>query len=562
MNVSSAAPATPALTRTVAGVAACIALLAVAALPFRSVAIGLVPGFYTLYGTALVASYALTAFLLAWWSKRSGDGTVILSATYFFAAAMVAGNVIALVEPTDRAQNLQAGAWLWSIWHLAFPFGILLSKDSRLAGRISLTAGLLSALGAVVAALFLLPFGSRSIALLSASGHVTPALYAVGVLAAGLAVLALRRLVARKRKTALDVVLALALVTLVADVGLSLSSTVGFSIGTYAARLMGLLSGLIVVVTLLRWVIAAAERPGALAQYVTIAEDAPNVMYLFDEDTESLYVNSRWTELTGQTPAQAHGLGWREQIHPEDLRRRFETGRNWYRGARNELRIRARDGSFVWHLVQYAAARDRSGRQFGWVGSAINLDREHRALEENRGLIERLRRQYESEHEIATTLRAAFLPNFLPEVDGIGFAAVYRPIRSTDQVGGDWYDAFVLPNGVVVLTMGDVSGHGLSAAASMLRLRETLRMAALSQRSPGRALGFANDALLSSGDILATALVAFVDPNYGRLTLAVASLPNRYRCEASFSVSPRPRPSTSSQPCSSPAMPSRVTPTV
>jgi anti-sigma regulatory factor (Ser/Thr protein kinase) len=127
---------------------------------------------------------------------------------------------------------------------------------------------------------------------------------------------------------------------------------------------------------------------------------------------------------------------------------------------------------------------------------------------------------------MSTALRAAFLPSFLPDVEGIGFTGVYRPIPSSDQVGGDWYDAFVLPNGVIAFTMGDVSGHGLTAAASMLRIREGLRMTALTETSPGRVLGLQNRMLSLGGDIFATAVVAFVDPRRGRMTVAVAGHPS------------------------------------
>ncbi|NED04080.1 SpoIIE family protein phosphatase, partial [Streptomyces sp. SID6648] len=52
------------------------------------------------------------------------------------------------------------------------------------------------------------------------------------------------------------------------------------------------------------------------------------------------------------------------------------------------------------------------------------------------------------------------------------------------QVGGDWYDAFVLPDGATALVIGDVVGHDLEAAADMAQLRNMLRAYAFSQQKP------------------------------------------------------------------------------
>ncbi|HEY0949349.1 GAF domain-containing SpoIIE family protein phosphatase [Nocardioides sp.] len=72
------------------------------------------------------------------------------------------------------------------------------------------------------------------------------------------------------------------------------------------------------------------------------------------------------------------------------------------------------------------------------------------------------------------TLQSSLLPR-LPEPESLELAARYRPAASRDQVGGDWYDAVVMPSGATSLMVGDVVGHNIGAAAIMGQLRNMLR---------------------------------------------------------------------------------------
>lgn len=87
------------------------------------------------------------------------------------------------------------------------------------------------------------------------------------------------------------------------------------------------------------------------------------------------------------------------------------------------------------------------------------------------------------EYEVATTLQRSLLPT-LPVVDGITCAARYLVSQEQAQVGGDWYDLFVLPDGAIGVAIGDVMGHDLAAAAAMGQLRSVLRSYAYEGSSP------------------------------------------------------------------------------
>ncbi|KQV18612.1 MULTISPECIES: SpoIIE family protein phosphatase [unclassified Kitasatospora] len=76
--------------------------------------------------------------------------------------------------------------------------------------------------------------------------------------------------------------------------------------------------------------------------------------------------------------------------------------------------------------------------------------------------------------QVALVLQRALLTD-PPTVPGAGITARYQPGNRAAEVGGDWYDAFLLSEGPLVLTIGDVSGHDLTAATTMGQLRAMLR---------------------------------------------------------------------------------------
>lgn len=102
-----------------------------------------------------------------------------------------------------------------------------------------------------------------------------------------------------------------------------------------------------------------------------------------------------------------------------------------------------------------------------------------------------------------------------PEVDLGQIEARYIPAAEVARVGGDWYDAFVGPDGATTLVIGDVAGHDTAAAATMGQLRGLLRgIATYSEAGPAevlRGLDRAMDVL--SVDGLATAAVVQLRPD-------------------------------------------------
>jgi PAS domain S-box-containing protein len=95
---------------------------------------------------------------------------------------------------------------------------------------------------------------------------------------------------------------------------------------------------------------------------------------------------------------------------------------------------------------------------------------------------------FEREHTTAETLQRSLLPDRLPSVPGIILEARYLPVTRNMEIGGDWYDAFRLPDGRLAVATGDVMGKGLTAAAGMGRVRNALRALALTDPRPAAVL--------------------------------------------------------------------------
>jgi PAS domain S-box-containing protein len=119
----------------------------------------------------------------------------------------------------------------------------------------------------------------------------------------------------------------------------------------------------------------------------------------------------------------------------------------------------------------------------------------------------------EAEHRLVELLQRTIFPDRLPELPGVELAAEYRPAEVLVDVGGDWYDAFVAPDGRLVLVVGDVAGHGIGAASLMGRVRNALRAYAVETTDAASILHRLHNLLRTLDEFsMVTAFVACYDP--------------------------------------------------
>jgi serine phosphatase RsbU (regulator of sigma subunit) len=207
----------------------------------------------------------------------------------------------------------------------------------------------------------------------------------------------------------------------------------------------------------------------------------------------------------------------------DEILRRFP-----YQHIRNYL---AGNDEAAWAVLPLVGSAGRLGvLRFAFRDPRVLDDEEQqflRALAQQCAVAVERARLFEREHLAAASLRSSLLPTRLPGVRGLELAARTAPGTVDQLVGGDWYDAFVLPHGKLGVVVGDVMGHGLSAAAGMGRLRAALRALALTDPDPLAVLRGLDRLLTDGGDAveLATAAYAVVDPDDGSVRLGNAGHP-------------------------------------
>ncbi len=228
---------------------------------------------------------------------------------------------------------------------------------------------------------------------------------------------------------------------------------------------------------------------------------------------------------------------WHDRVAAPLLanRRRADALERQYVGKRLMDRFRDEDRRIDGGIGQAAADADNAvttaviriaivtgvlGITFTFVYVFFNAQR-------SRMLAETVRQRvlYENEKRIADALQAAFVQKALPVIPNLGFHASYVPAGAEAQVGGDWYDAFELPDGRILFSIGDVAGHGIEAAVIMSRARQAIISSALHERDPAAVLRKANETIMLQEPKMVTAVCGYINPATLEILYATAGHP-------------------------------------
>ncbi|WP_283137874.1 ATP-binding SpoIIE family protein phosphatase [Rhizohabitans arisaemae] len=127
-------------------------------------------------------------------------------------------------------------------------------------------------------------------------------------------------------------------------------------------------------------------------------------------------------------------------------------------------------------------------------------------------------------HRVAVeTLVRGLHPSSPPRLSGVEIAYRYQPGSETARVGGDWFDVIPLPGGRVALVVGDVMGHGLSAAVIMGQLRTSVQTLASLDMPPEEVLRSLDEtAQRLAAQSMTTCVYCVYDPVLRRCTIANA----------------------------------------
>jgi serine phosphatase RsbU (regulator of sigma subunit) len=130
------------------------------------------------------------------------------------------------------------------------------------------------------------------------------------------------------------------------------------------------------------------------------------------------------------------------------------------------------------------------------------LRRSQRVVSETRDSLQRHQHRAQTEHRLAVELQEAVLPPWrgslrLPRrsPETLDLAAHYLPSSTSALIGGDWYDALELADGDMLLSVGDLTGHGVAVASGMATLLGAVRGMAMAGTQPGQLLSWLNQLL-------------------------------------------------------------------
>ena len=142
-------------------------------------------------------------------------------------------------------------------------------------------------------------------------------------------------------------------------------------------------------------------------------------------------------------------------------------------------------------------------------------------------------RLYTREHDAAVTLQRSLLPRDIPQVAGLDIGYRYQPASRAAEVGGDWFDVIPLDAGRVGLVVGDVTGHGIHAAAIMGQLRTTTTALARLGCPPEQIMAQLSGVVAAHGEEAgATCLYVVYDPESRRCRLTSAGHPPPALCHS------------------------------
>jgi anti-anti-sigma factor len=189
-------------------------------------------------------------------------------------------------------------------------------------------------------------------------------------------------------------------------------------------------------------------------------------------------------------------------------------------------RVPARVGAEVWLSFSLVPLRADDGTVRAVITQAVDVTDHARGRARAETRAQELQRRLDVARENLVSLHDALLPEGLPLAPGVDLAARYLLAEDGARAGGDWFDAVALPDGRLVLVVGDVVGHGVRATVVMGEMRtlfeERVRpdgdLVAALELLEGRAVRIPQARA-------ATLCAAVLDPRTGALSYVTAGHP-------------------------------------
>lgn len=210
-------------------------------------------------------------------------------------------------------------------------------------------------------------------------------------------------------------------------------------------------------------------------KYRRIVDTANEGIWVLDESSKTTFVNSRMAEMLGCSPEELIGNNVEQHLFAEDVEAYRRKAEQIPKGQ-FEQRWRKCDGSELWTIVSTQTITDAGQRTYGSFAMLTDITERKRnemLMLENA--------QITRELEIAQEIQRTFLSACPLDIPGVMMACSCQPAA---HVGGDYYDYFVLENGIIDAVIADITGHNVGSALLMSETHSVLHTLAGLSRTP------------------------------------------------------------------------------
>jgi formate hydrogenlyase transcriptional activator len=185
------------------------------------------------------------------------------------------------------------------------------------------------------------------------------------------------------------------------------------------------------------------EIRGSEAELRRVIDTIPTLAWCNLTDGSNEFMNKRWHDYTGRTPAESNGWGWQASFHPEDLPPLMEKWRAALAlGEPDEIeaRLRRHDGTFRWFLIRVEPLRNEAGEVVRWYGTSTDIEDRKRAEEKLRQNERELRQITDVTSQIIIVEDAQGIPIYANRA-----VFDYTGLTIDDVTGPDFYPRIFHP---------------------------------------------------------------------------------------------------------------------
>ena len=195
---------------------------------------------------------------------------------------------------------------------------------------------------------------------------------------------------------------------------------------------------------------ASPSIPLSAAEYRALVDNSPVLIWRSGLDGGCDYFNESWLAFTGRTLEHELADGWAEGVHPDDLQSCVAQYREHFQRHEPfelEYRLQRHDGVYRWIVDRGVPFYDDDGSFKGFIGSCVDVEERHRALESEAELHQQVLGFYSELREREAKIRRLVDSNIV----GVAFSNVESEIYEANE-------AFLR---MVGYTRADVDEHRL-----------------------------------------------------------------------------------------------------